>query len=91
MNRACERPLDAEAESEMLSQVPPALRRSGIVLVLLHEPVVPAASERDCVESGEWLAVPVPLGAQGRDASFNFRFPLSETPLPHGEGCPQEA
>ncbi|MHC2283175.1 hypothetical protein ACVME8_009818 [Bradyrhizobium diazoefficiens] len=47
----------------------------------LHEPVVPASRERDCVELGERLALAVPLGPQGGNARFDLCFPLSKTGL----------
>ncbi|KYK43878.1 hypothetical protein A1D31_37660 [Bradyrhizobium liaoningense] len=61
---------------EQVAQLPPDLGRSGIILVLLHEPVVPASGKRDCVEFGERLALAIALGSQRRNARLYLHFPL---------------
>ena len=71
----------------IVTHFPPVLRGTWIILVLRYEPLVPAASERDCVEPGERLAFAIPLGAQCGDAGFNFGLPLSKAYLCLVLGC----
>ena len=59
---------------KMVAHLLPALRGSGVVLVLPDEPRVPSARERNRIQPGERLTITVLRCTQGGDAGFNLAY-----------------